>query len=805
GEDLSQRVKRGAIPVDEALQVAKQIAEALEEAHEKGIVHRDLKPANVKLTADGKVKVLDFGLAKAFAGDPMSQSGSHDLSQSPTLAGVAGTQAGIILGTAAYMSPEQARGKAVDRRADIWAFGVVLFEMLTGDRLFQGETVSDTLAAVLKTDPDWARLPADLPPAVLRLLKRCLERDPKQRLQAIGETRVAIDELRTQAIPAASATGSAPVASTSRAWRLPLVAGLGLLAAGFAVAYGLAAARNAPPARTLQASLLAPENTVLGDSCALSPDGRWLVFEAWDSKLGSRALWLRELDTGKARQLEQTEGGELPFWSPDGTRLGFFADGKLKKIDPRGGPAQDIAEAPNARGGAWGPDGRIVFAASFREGLSVVPAGGGAPQRLTTLDATRDEKSHRFPVFLPGGEALLFLSQSAEGGTRNDPSRIDVLDLASGKRTALVTANSSPLFAPPGELLFWRDGTLFAQRFDPDARAVSGEPTPVATAVAYNQNEQVLASVSAEGTLVYREGSYGALSRVLWVDRKGLGVEPISDRETQVALALAPDGQRLAISGHGIGQGGADIWIRDFTSHPASQDFAGGAVSRLTFEEGSESYPAWSGDGRFLYYSSDRKNDGVIFRRRADGSGAPEEIGTTQAGIWPHAASRDGRFLVIGGDGARTTRDILRFDLASKAITPLVETAFLDDDAVLSPDDRLLAYASEQSGRWEVYVQTVDGESGRWQVSSERGRRPRWRGDGRELFFLAPPDRIMSVDVTPGPTPRFSQPRELFRFPAESFDVAPDGQRFVVSSISEGSLGKPYTLVTGWQRRMEKP
>jgi len=782
GPTLAERCASGPLPLDESLSIARQITEALEDAHEKGIVHRDLKPANVKLTAEGQVKVLDFGLAKALDPGGASTASASQLAKSPTLTHGA-TQIGMILGTAAYMAPEQAAGSAVDRRADIWSFGVVLYEMLTGRRLFEGETVSHVLAGVLKDSPDFSALPAGTPERIANLLRRCLRKKPRERLQAIGDARIVIEEVLAD--PARGEIGPAVVSSPRLAWG---VAAIGVVAALTFATLWLASERSLSPARLLHAALAAPEGMAFSDTFALSPDGRRIVFDAYDQKTGARGLWLRALDRGEATRLAPTDGGEMPFWSPDGAHIGFFAEGKLKRLDPQGGPAQVICDAPTPRGGAWGPDGRIVFTAAFRTGLSSVLAGGGAPTPLTTLDTSRNEKSHRFPVFLPGGKSILFLAQTAEGGTHNDESAIEALELSSGKRTRLIAANSSPLFSPDGRILFWRDGTLLAVRFDPESLALAGDPAPVASPVAFTQNEQALASVSNQGTLVYREGTRGTFSSLVWLDRSGSGAQVIRDRELIDDFVLSHDGKRLAFSVNSAGQGATDLWIHDLVR---------GSASRLTFDVGSEGRPVWSRDDRLLYYSNDRRNDGVIFQRSSDGTGSAEEVGTTEAGIWPLDASRDGRWLVIGAPG-ESSFDLFRFDLATKEITPLVTTPFFDEDPALSPDDRLLAYASEQSGRWEVYVQALGGERGTWQISSEGGVRPRWRADGRELCFFSGPDRVMSVEVEPGDAPRFSAPRELFRHPIETFDVTPDGQRFVGRRPADGDASKPLTLIENW-------
>ncbi len=791
GRTLAERLQIGALPLAETLSVALQIAGALEEAHERGIVHRDLKPGNVKLTPDGKVKVLDFGLAKALDPGDSSAASSPLLTQSPTLMRGA-TQVGVILGTAAYMAPEQAAGGAVDRRADIWSFGVVLYEMLTGRRLFEGETVSHVLAGVLKDTPDFSALPAGTPGRIVNLLRRCLRRKARERLQAIGDARVVIEEvLADPHDDERDARGSAGTTrAATRTSKFAWSAAAASLALALILAFlWLTTGRADSTSHVLHAALGAPEGMAFGDTFSLSPDGRRIVFEAYDQKTGERALWLRALNRGTAARLAPTDGGEMPFWSPDGTHLGFFAEGKLKRLDPQGGPAQVICDAPTPRGGAWGPDGRIVFTGAFRTGLSMVAAAGGAPEALTTLDASRGEKSHRFPVFLPGGESILFLAQTAESGARNDDSAIQSLELSSGRRTRLIAANSSPLFSPTGQILFWRDGSLLALRFDASNLTLVGDPVPIATPVAFTQNEHVLASVSDEGTLVYREGNRGTFSSLVWLDRKGLATQVIRDRELFQDLALSHDGTRLAYTLNSTGQGATDLWIHDLVRDSAS---------RLTFEEGGERYPVWSRDGRFLYYSNSLRNDGTIFARSSDGIGSADEVGTTESGIWPMAASADGRWLVVGALGAETNLDLLRFDLATRETTPLVATPFLEQDAALSPDDRLLAYASEQSGRWEVYVQALGGGSGTWQISTDGGIRPRWRADGRELLFLAKPDRVMTVEVEPGEVPRFSAPLELLRHPIEDFDVTPDGERIVGLRAADSDVGKPLTLISSW-------
>jgi Tol biopolymer transport system component len=790
GEDLSQRIARGPLSVADALPIAQQIADALEAAHERGIIHRDLKPANIKVRDDGTVKVLDFGLAKAF--DPSAPDAA--VVNSPTFTSPAMTRMGMILGTAAYMAPEQAKGRALDKRADIWAFGVVLFEMLTGRRAFEGDDVSTILASVLMRDPDWTALPAGTPTDLRNLLHRCLERDPKLRLRDIGEARVLLGNPDAMSAAAPSAMPASAASTRARAvWVVAAVASIiGVMAGGF----WLGGAGRPGASMRIEASLAPPSGYAFGEGLALSPDGRRIVVSAIDDETGVASLWIRELDSVTPVKLAQTDGGILPFWSPDGAHVAFFADGKLKKADLQGSPPQVICDAPSPRGGAWAPDGRIVFAGTFRTGLEIVGAAGGKSTPLTTLDEGRHEKSHRWPVFLPGGDHVLFVAQTAEAGAKDDASTIEALSLKDGVRTRLLAANSSPLYAAPGFLLFWRDGALRAQLFDAARLTLSGAVFPVATGVAYDGNEHAYATVAADGTLVYLTGSVRGLSSISVVDRSGRLVRTIADSVlVEGGLALSPDGTRLAAAVTAPGARDTDIWIYDLQR---------GTSGPITFGEGGDRGPVWSAESAHILYTNDSQNDGTIYRRAADGRGQAELMATTPSGLWAFGWSRDGGWLLAGASADQTADDIVRYDRDTRKITPLVQTRANDSSAALSPDEQFLAYSSEQTGRSEIYVRALADEDGLWQISTQGGRMPLWRRDGRELYFFTPQNRLMAVDIDASRAFVHSTPRELFgalfngataedRF----YAPMPDGKSFVVDILKERTTSL-LTLVTNW-------
>ena len=802
GEDLAVRLERGAIPLEEALPIALQLAEALEAAHERGIVHRDLKPANIKLAPDGQIKILDFGLAKALDPRDAGTSGSHALSMSPTLTAQM-TQAGVLLGTAAYMSPEQAKGLQADRRADVWAFGVVVWEMLTGDRLFIGDSVSDTLAAVLRDEIEIGGLPSETPPVLQSLLARCLDRDPKSRLRDIGEARVALTALAggdpiSTLVGASVVVADEPSQPGSRptlAWTLAGIMAVAALVLGF-----LALRRGEEPRSPIQTSLVPPAGNEFdaGNGLALSPDGSAVAFAAIDAD-GQEALWVRSLETGVAERVNGSEGAAYPFWSPDSRHLGFMAAGSLKRVSVDGGPTQTLTSVREGRGGAWGPDSTIVFAPDFRDGLWRIPAAGGEPTEITTLDPERKEQAHRFPAFLPGGKRVLFLTQTAEGGSQADDSRIEILDLTTGERFPVVKANSSMAYAPSGHLLFWRDGSLLVAELDTEAATLRGDPVPIAEGIGYTGNEFATFTISQTGLLAFQSGSlYESLTAIEVRDRNGEVIGPSSPSDHHETLRLSHDGTRTVYRG----ADNSTIWIYDLERQ---------TKIRFTFEDGDHFHPIWSPDDQWIAYVTNRTGRSQVFRKSASGLGSAELLFELPEQVRLFDWSTDGRYLSVEvlDNETDTDADVAIFDLEEKELSILVQSPFFDSMGSFSPDDRWVAYASSDSGKLEVFLVPFSGATGRFQISTTGGLHPQWSPDGKKLYYVDPRVELMEVDVDLGNQVEIGIPRKLFDIRHQyneypPFQVMPGGETFLTLQLEQEIRGGNLTLIQNWETRLRE-
>ena len=794
--------------MDESLSIARQIAEALEAAHEKGIVHRDLKPQNVKASIEGKVKVLDFGLAKAMdagggAGSAMDLARSPTIMNSPTLT-AAGTQLGVILGTAAYMSPEQARGQAVDKRADIWAFGVVLYEMLTGRSLFAGDTVSDTLAGVLKTEIDLGRLPESTPPALRRLLRRCLERNPKNRLHDIADARIVVDEVISGSSDAGLAALAVASAPTIAPWRraLPWALTLGLGAALVALLAGRAGTAPAPP---VYVDLAAPEGVRFhfqgdyGAPAVLSPDGSQVAFGA----VGDDArtfLWVRSLATGETRRLDATDGATAPFFAPDGRSLGFFANGKLLTVPVAGGAPLRVADAPNGRGGAWLSNGTIVFVPDFRSGLFRVRSTGGAPEPLTTVDLAR-HSSHRWPIATPDRRAIVYLATNHESAKQKE-SELRWVRADGGDDHALVASLANGAVAA-GRLFYLREKTLFVQSIDVRTGELSGEPTMIAQDTLFDPSTWRATFAVAAGRLLYSPAGAAAGSQLSRVDRSGRLLEELAPDGVYGEVALSPDGGRLAVS-HGLP---SDIWILDLERR---------TFGRFTFEAGDELAPVWSRDGRWLYYASfDSSGSGSrLYRKATDGGGGSELVfestGPAESLYVTDASPAGDRLLAqVGEFPFVDAADLSLLEVGRPSrLVPWMHDPAVEVDGRFSPDGRWVVYASTESGVAQVYVRSAPGraeqEAARWQLSVDGGARPVWSRNGSEIVYLEPSlnlSRIAVADDGAGGL-RFGAPEALFGTTlladTQSFDLAPDGQSLILNHFGEAQ-SQPLRLVLSWR------
>jgi Tol biopolymer transport system component len=789
GDDLSVHIARGPIALADAVPMAKQIAEALEAAHEQGIIHRDLKPANIKVRADGTVKVLDFGLAKAM--DPAGAS-SADPMHSPTLTARA-TQMGMILGTAAYMAPEQARGKVVDKRADIWAFGAVLFEMLTGQRAFPGDDLSLTLAAVMMQDPAWTALPPTTPSGVRQLLRRCLVKDPRQRMRDMGDVRLALEGAFETG--AAETTTSAPVRQRHNAlvWASTAIAGISLAVAAFALWNRPAVVQQASARLTIPL----PPNAEITSYPAITRDGRTVAYVARQGTEDSQ-LYLRDLNAFEVRAVTGSNSAKQPFFSPDGKWVAFFAQGQLQKAEVAGGAPIRVVEAAYAFGGTWTEDNTIIYAASLSSGLLEIPAGGGVPKSISKPDGAANGYAHVFPQALPAersGRRLLFTVWGQNKGSA-------VLSLDSGQWEMVLPATTfaSAMFdssaGTSGRLLVVDEAAgIRVAAFDPAHPARTSADATVLDNVFYDIESEGRGwlAVSNNGTAVYAPGS-PAMASLAWVDREGK-IESLS-REQNVyrEVSISPDGAKAVV------RLGLNLWIHDLQR---------GTRSPLTSGNDSNVLPVWSRDSQRILFASNRGGDWDMYSQPADGSRVAEALLKRPSDQFPYAVSSDGTLLYTE-IGPKTGRDLWTLTPDGKA-SPFRVTPFNEWAAQFSPGPgvpRWVAYASDESGRSEIYVQSYPEATHRVPVSTGGGIRPMWSPDGKEIFFMTG-DALVAVATQPNGT--FGAPRRLYdrsgffindRF--HTYSVSPDGKRFLMIQRDPGSVPRQLNVILNWSDGIDR-
>lgn len=789
GETLAERIQRGPLPLPEALDIAGQIAAALEYAHEKGIVHRDLKPANVKVTPEGAVKVLDFGLAKALGDD---RGASADAENSPTLT-FGATQARVILGTAAYMAPEQARGKAVDKRADIWAFGVLLYEMVTGKRLFRGEDMSEILAAVIKEEPRWETVPARLRP----LLQRCLEKDPRKRLRDIGDAMPLADAAPAESAPAESA----------RPPRMPWAAAAAcFLIAAATLPFAVSHLREKPPmAAEVRFEVPPPPKGNFDVYLALSPDGRRLAHTATGAD-GVLRIWVRDLDKVESRPIEGTENAQSLFWSPDSRFLAFGAGNQLKKVDVTGGPPITLCDSATPVGsGAWSRNGTIVFGGRGAGPMQKVAETGGVPSPITMLDRTHADSFHSFPFFLPDGSHFVYFRAASSpqyegvyiGSLKESAAGQNPKPLLASQFDAIYAASPG---GGIGNLLFLRDGTLMAQPFDPARLALAGEPVPVAEQVG-SANQYGNYSASLSGTLAFRRGGAAGGSELVWMDRAGKRLETVGKPGPMNFEALSPDGRTVAYVLSPATGTASDVWL---------YDFARGTSTRFTFRPGTVMTPIWSPDSSRIAYGAQVPGGYDIYEKPASGAAKEQLVLRVGRNLRLSDWSRDGKTVVYSPAARGADLYLLPMEGDHKP-SPYLQTQFEEFSGQFSPDGRWMSYTSNESGQLQVYVQPVPPTGAKWQISTASGNRARWRRDGKELFYIAPDQNLMAVPIKAGAAFEAGIPQALFRTPIAQnqpnqflYTPSPDGQKFLMRAPAGAEAPSPITVVLNWQAGLRK-
>ena len=805
GETLQQRLQRGPLPTAQLLQHSVEITDALEKAHRQGIIHRDLKPGNIMLTKSG-AKLLDFGLAK--------------LRTEPVLAGLTKTEAptvenlteeGALLGTLQYMAPEQLEGGEADARTDIFALGLVLYEMATGRPAFTGKSKASLIAAILSSEPEpIASLQPATPPALDRVVKKCFAKNPDDRWQSAADLATELrwlGEAGSQAALAGPVVGR-PKPRERAAWVLAAV--LLLLAAAFGVGYF----RRAPKQeRAMHFSIALPSSV---RDLALSPDGRFLAFVAPTPNGGGNLLWLHEIGSTTTGSVANAEGASYPFWSPDSRSIGFFADGKLKRIEAAGGPAQVLCDAPFGRGGAWNHDGVIVFAPNPGGpgpggGLVRVSAAGGVVAPVTEIPATDPHAanwSHRWPSFLPDGKHFVYSSVDFVD-PRTEATAIYVAALDSKEQRRLVTSNSNAVYVSPGYLVFSRSGTLMAQRFDADRLQLTGDPFAVANDVEYLSTvARAVFSASQGGALVYQAGSGAMSSQLQWFDRNGKRLAAVGAPAGYANPRISPDGMRVALDIADPQSFGVDVWI---------VDLGHGTPSRFTFANQDQT-PIWSSDGGRILWLSQRGGGLNLYVKSVTGSRTEDAIFTPPSPYVfvraPNDWSRDGRWLLYTQSRSDWTQQMWTLPITGEQKpNPFVHSQSSEKEGQFSPDGRWVAYASNESGRWQVYVAPFPGPGGKYQVSTNGGQQPRWRRDGKELFFLSPDKKLMAVPVKVDAAFEFGEPAVLFQTRAReplsseeifTYDVSPDGQRFLINVNLEQADSRPVSIVLNWSEELRR-
>ena len=783
GETLGARLGKGPLPLDQSLKYGAQVADALEKAHRGGVVHRDLKPGNIMLTSNG-AKLLDFGLAKPAAGL------ANGLTVTAAVADPM-TQEGMIVGTFQYMSPEQIEGKEVDGRSDIFSFGAVLYEMLTGRRAFEGKSQLSVASAILEKDPPPLNSSRTVtPPALDRTVKKCLAKNPDERWQSASDLASELQWIadKRQETSAVESSAEASRLPAKAAWVAALAAVL-LLAA--AMIWWRGAKSSELPMHFYAAW------PVSARDIAVAPNGHTVAVAAYSESARKNAIWIYELGSAGANILTGTEGATYPFWSPDGHSLAFFGDGRLKRVELSGGPVETICDAPAARGGTWNKENLIVFAPDVNQGLSKVAATGGTPTTITKPEASRSEQGHRWPVFLPDGKHFLYLAANFSGLKNVNNVFVGSLD---GESRFVVESGANAAYADPGYLLYYRNHALVAQPFDSKHFSLSGEAVTLFPDIKYiPQVKRAVFSVSLGGSLIVQGGTQESLSQPTWFDRQGKPMEVVGAPDVYGNVDLSPDGKSLAVDKTDMETLNTDVWTYDLTRNSSK---------RLTFDPAIDALPVWSPDSLSLAFGSNRGVGRTVFEKKTGGAQEERTIVSDTVNTYPNDWSGDGKYVLY----ARSS-DLWFVSLSDLKSREFLKTTGVVKNGQFSPDGKWVAYTSNETGKWEVYVTSFPDAHGKWQISTAGGEQPRWRADGKELFYLSSDYKVMAALVTTGTNFDAGTPVALFQATPRPpvlvydffvYDVSRDGQRFIVNTPAKQADTQPMSVLLNWSTRLKK-